>query len=373
MKKTLLLLLLTALCTLEGHTQTLGELVQILTENTQPSISIHHNSVYYTYFKYDKNGFTVTTSADSDGNTYTLENGQTSMTIKWTDLDRIGITNHNRIALTTDPNSDKGYFITPKNGVDAESIIMVIEEIYYKITDEELEVITVLSEPLDDEKTVIDSKLHSLHMEFTVRSSGILIGTPSDGTETAPYDIDEVRLNLSLGKKHLRFDIGIVGYSWVDLPGFNKYNSSGTLIGSDKFQTGSFYTPSLGLSYVFYPQPALMDDYVYIEFPVSVSAAPMLFGSSTDFDANTAEGDTPYEDYFGFSYFANASAGVTLYLGKEFGISIRGGIFYMGVTETTETVSRLNNAGVAEEFTYKFDENESRIKPHIEFSLVFRI
>jgi hypothetical protein len=358
------------LLTFSVQAQKLNDLVQQLKDKTQSSIHIYGNSVFYSTFTFDKNGFTETLGSDNEGNTFThLKNGQNTIIVRWEDLEDIGLTKYGRVAVSEDADSKEGYFFTPAYGATAEEVKEIIRDIYRKITGDSLTEINVVNEPLDDTDRIIENSLATEFFEISGRSSGLITGTPGD--DEHPFDVTDLRAILSFGK-HFRFDMGILGYSWIDLPEYTKYNASGAAIGTDSFiySTG-FWTPSLGLSYVFYPKPSL-GDYVIVEFPLSISFAPMLFGSNGDFDDDATSGDSLSEDYFAFSYIGQASLGATIYFSETFGISLKGGVYYIGLNASTDTLTGTNQSGVTEEYTIKFDEEESNIKPYLEFSLKFR-
>ena len=371
MKKTVLLMCFFFCAGLQAQSKKLKDLVQELTDKTKSSISIDGNNVFYIYFTYDIYGFTQTSSSDADGTTYTFENGSTTLTVRWEDLEEVGLTDKGRVGVKVDSESINGHFITPNNGVEPQEIVDIIKKIYRKTTGYELKQLMFKDLELEQADQVIENSIYSNHLEILGRSSGIVTGTPDYSANEHPYEISDLRLMMSFGK-HFRFDMGILGYSWIDLPAYNKYNSAGDLVGTDTFAFGSsFWTPSLGFSYVFYPKPAL-GDYVILEFPLSVSFAPLLFGSNSDFDADVESGDTLFEDYFAFSYVGQASLGATLYFSETFGISIKGGVYYFGVNATSNSVMSTDSSGITEEYTVAFDEQENNIKPYLEFSLKFR-
>jgi hypothetical protein len=372
MKKTLLFICTLFSIALSAQTQRLRDLVKELNDKTQKSASIHFNSVYYISVTFTTTGFTQYTEPDEDGNTYTFpESGTRTLTIGWGELEAVGPTDKGRVGIKTDADSNLGHFFTPVAGVAPREIVDIIQEIYGIVTNGWLSERNFTDEELAGAESVIENNIMSNYLEITGRSSGIVTGTPDYDSNEYPYEISDLRLMLSFGKR-FRFDLGILGYSWMDLPEYTKYNTSGDVIGTDTFAFGSsFWTPSLGFTYAFMVKPDL-GNHVMFEFPLSVSFAPMLFGSNSDWDDEAAIGETAFEDVFAFSYVAQGSLGATIFLSKDFGLSLKGGAYYFGVNATSDAITHTNAAGVAEEYTIKFNEDETNIKPFLEFGLKFR-
>ena len=318
---------------------------------------------------------------------------------KWDEFAGLAVTTQNRVYLAANETNGQTTFeyITPKSGIKAEEIKNLLDEIIYQKTDKSVRIFTM---QIKDENDVPDAASYSsaatssstdyqnnsqemqaaeamgamlegltfFNWEFVGRST--FNPAPTTSKETT-YGIDEFRFNLILGKNHFRFNISPVGFSWLSLPDFKKYNDQGIKIGTVTNYSVKSYTPSAGLSYVLYPKADKGEEYRFVEFPLSVHFSPFLGFKNDNFKENDIT-DSEYKEYFSdFNYFVYSSFGISLFFSRDFGMSLKAGAFYLNVKESEKVLKHTDEDGISENFIVKFDE-KSKILPAGELSFTLR-
>lgn len=184
------------------------------------------------------------------------------------------------------------------------------------------------------------------------------------------YSFYEVRFRIVYGSKRVRFNLAPLAFTWMELPSFKKFNSNGVQIAYDDFQETRFYSPSIGLSYVFFPKKELSNRHRKFEIPLAINYSPLWSPKNDDVTADGAL-DTKFKDYFkGTSFTLQGTLGVDFFLGKKFGVGFHGGAYYINVQSSEETITETVN-DTQQKFTYKFDDL-NKIVPHGEFKLILR-
>jgi hypothetical protein len=185
------------------------------------------------------------------------------------------------------------------------------------------------------------------------------------------YNVDEVRLNFTLGRNRLRLSFSPLGFAWVKIPNFKKLTDEGVVIGEGEFGSTRFYSPSLGLMYCFMTNSEREVYYRTIEFPLAVSINPLLSAKNTDL-ITTGDEDTKIGDYFSnFNFYANATLGINVYFSDGFGIGIAAGISYIAIKPTKEDVINTDSSGNTSTFKVMIDE-EKNIVPVVDLKLIYR-
>ncbi len=214
----------------------------------------------------------------------------------------------------------------------------------------------------------VSSVLSIFNWEFKGSTSSYLNGEAFPGEK---YNVDEVRLNFTLGRNRLRLSFSPVGFAWVKIPKFKKLNNEGVTIGEGEFGNTRFYSPSLGLMYCFMTKSERAEDYRTIEFPLAVSINPLFGAKNTDLIASGNE-DSQIGDYFSdFNFYSNATLGINVYFSDGFGIGIAAGISYIAIKPTKENVINTNSSGNTSTFKVMIDD-EKNIVPSVDAKLIYR-
>ena len=195
--------------------------------------------------------------------------------------------------------------------------------------------------------------------------------SPSGYNPIKKYDPTDARFTIVYGEKNLTFNLGM-GLTWVDLPSYRKYNTSGTELKYTDLGTVRYLSPSAGLTYKFMSKANKADFFRDFEFPLTVSFAPLFSTKSDDLTIKSQAFDTPFDKYFdGLSYNINASLGANIYFGKGIGLALSGGATYVNINGTTTKLTETDNNNRHNDFTIKFDKI-SRIVPRAELKLILR-
>jgi len=190
-------------------------------------------------------------------------------------------------------------------------------------------------------------------------------------TPTKAYELNDARFVFVYGEKNFTFNLG-VGFSWMSLPSYRKYNSSGSETAYTDFGTVKYISPSIGVTYKFISQKNKSDFYRNIEFPLTVSFAPLFGGKTKKVTIKNEAYDTEFSHYFeGLCYNINASIGANMYFGKGFGIGVSAGGTYVNIKATKEKITETIN-NTQSSFTIKMDDL-SPIIPRAEVKLIFRL
>lgn len=146
------------------------------------------------------------------------------------------------------------------------------------------------------------------------------------------YECLEARLRLTLGKKHFRFNISPLGYTWVVLPSFRKYDLKKNEIDYTDFGSIRFFSPSIGISYAFYRKMDAADKYRALEIPLSLNFSPMWSGKTDMVKVNNVAYDSEFKDYFkDFKFNLTLSAGINIFVSEGFGLGFSVGYYYFNI------------------------------------------
>jgi hypothetical protein len=188
---------------------------------------------------------------------------------------------------------------------------------------------------------------------------------------TKAYELNDARFVFVYGEKKFTLNLG-VGYSWMSLPSYQKLNSSGTQIDYTDFGTVQFFSPSIGFTYKFMSKENKSDYYRNVEFPLTVSFAPLFSAKTKEVTVKNEAYDTEFQKYFdGLTYNINGSIGANMYLGKGFGIGVSAGGTYVNIKASKETLTETI-ANSQKKFTIKMDDL-TPIIPRAEVKLIFRL
>jgi hypothetical protein len=186
------------------------------------------------------------------------------------------------------------------------------------------------------------------------------------------YSVDDARMSFIIGNKAVRLNLSPLGFSWVTMPEFTKYNEDGIEIGTGKFHKSRFYSPAIGLTFCILTKKGRKDIYRGVEFPLSVNFMPLLFPKNKDLILYEAPGDSRIKDYLtGFSYFGNASFGINAYPSDGFGIGLSGGVNYLSVKATENEVTATDSAFNTTSFFIKTNPGK-KIFPAIDLRIILR-
>jgi hypothetical protein len=185
------------------------------------------------------------------------------------------------------------------------------------------------------------------------------------------YSFIEARFRIAYGSKHLRFNLAPLAFNWLSLPSYKKYNTSGSLIKYTDFSDTRFYSPSIGLSYMFFPKKELLNRHRNYELSVSANYALLVSPKNEDVEVKDVAYDTEFKEYFkGTPSIIQATLGGDFFLSKGFGIGLHGGIYYMNIEATDDVLTETVN-GTQKKFTIKFDDI-NKVVPHAALKLILR-
>jgi hypothetical protein len=231
-------------------------------------------------------------------------------------------------------------------------------------------------EAKDAEMEVWTDLLSAFNWELTGSSTGVF--NPDKRNQyhdiiEKKMNVDYVRMNFVLGNNRIRLNLSPVGFYWVDLPYYKKYNKQNVMVlQKGDFEYPRFYAPTIGLIYCLIAKEDRKDDYRAVEFPVAVNFSPFLGVKNTGFTVANEARDSPFKDYLApFNYILSGTIGVNLYPDDAFGFSLNTGVTYMGINATSKEVYETDDNQITNAYTIKMD-NAKRLLANFELKLLVR-
>lgn len=391
-----LLVIIFLLISLSTYSQDIGETIEWLKENIGTTIR-DGKLQYECQFAFSEKGVRII-------------GGRNASFLSWDRIQGLATTERDKVYLafsgTSYGGKQESYFeyITPKDGISAQSVLNRVavlcknagnnqikfwnfllgdaDETHHRIVAEaqrrqEENPNNLTEAELAKQKATLEafdaiSVLLGDYWEFSGSISTFTyeIG-PLGYNPIKKYDPTDARLTIVYGEKNLTFNLGM-GLTWIDLPSYRKYNTSGTELKYTDFGTVRYLSPSAGLTYKFMSKENKEDFFRDFEFPLTVSFAPLFSPNSDDVSIKSQAFDTPFDKYFdGLSYNINASLGANIYFGKGIGLGLSGGVTYVNINGTTSKLTETDSNNRQNDFTIKFDKL-SRIVPRVELKLILR-
>jgi hypothetical protein len=170
-------------------------------------------------------------------------------------------------------------------------------------------------------------------------------------------NVDYVRMNFVLGNKKIRLNISPIGFYWVDLPYYKKYNEQNVMVATGEFSQPRFYAPTIGLIYCMIPKADRNDDYRVLEFPLAINFSPFMGVKNTGFSIANVARDSEFKNYLApFNYVLSGTIGANIYPGDGLGFSLNTGVSYLGINATNKEVYETDANQRTNTYTIKMDK-----------------
>lgn len=379
MKIALLIILLSSLICIEVQSQTLKETLDWLNENTK--VTVRDGSLQYSKdFFFDEEGF------------HWGWTGNGSYIIRWSTIEAFAITEANRVYVAYGSGLYDYEYITPADGVIPEYVETYLRQatvlsgnqnfriFYHTIPDADMEYKRNQLAEYQELSAFVEAGENFLSIFGTSWEMSGAIFEPlnidesisADYKAVEKYTFADLRWRFVYGKKRIRLRLDPLSFSWIYLPSYSKYDANGLLYDRYDFGQTRFYSPGIGISYVFFPKKDLNNFYREWEIPVSVHYSFLLLPYSSDFKVNNVIYDSEFVDYFSSnSSRIQATIGLNLFPGETFGIGANIGLNYLNVMASSDILTETINDDQIK-FTYEFDDI-NKFAPFGEIYLIFRM
>jgi hypothetical protein len=220
-------------------------------------------------------------------------------------------------------------------------------------------------EELDQEATnqyydELTEFIQNFKWEFTGGSTSIFNADKRDryfNITEKKMNVDYVRMNFVLGNKKIRLNISPIGFYWVDLPYYKKYNEQNVMVATGEFSQPRFYAPTIGLIYCMIPKADRNDDYRVLEFPLAINFSPFMGVKNTGFSIANVARDSEFKNYLApFNYVLSGTIGANIYPGDGLGFSLNTGVSYLGINATNKEVYETDANQRTNTYTIKMDK-----------------